>query len=189
MLSIKDQEHFLALVEFELTRMRDKLSDPSTSPDDMAHYTAPAVAQLRARVASSIVQDQKAAGGVQDQKDQKAAGLGLEIQEEFSRLARAAFVPAQPEWVCEDELTITLRRMRSIESHHLIVGPVPNGLHIDHNPQKVTCTLSVNCRAHSVTVQVSDSGVIRGAIDQFRRRADGVGAGGDRVDAQSGWTW
>jgi hypothetical protein len=57
------------------------------------------------------------------------------------------------------------------------------------NPQKVVCTLSVNHEQRNVTVQVSESEVIREAIDNFRRRANEVGAGGDRVDAQTGWSW
>lgn len=170
MLSIKDQEHFLGLVEMDLARMSDKLSNPSTSADDLVHHTAPGVAKLRLRVAASIAQDKKEA---------EPAKAGA-IQEEFSRLARDAFAPQQPEgpaevgaWKCEDALTITLRRMNLVESTEL-------------NPQKVICTLYVN---HEQPVKVSESEVIREAIDNFRRRANEVGAGGDRVDAQTGWSW
>jgi hypothetical protein len=196
MLSIKDQEYFLGLVEIELARMSDKLSNPSTSADDLVHHTAPAVAKLRLRVASSIAQDKKDAASVSERgiKIHEEVAVspsekGREIQEEFSRLARAAFVPAQPEWVCEDELTVTLRRMRSIESEVLVVGTVPNGLSIKHHPQNVTCTLAGNRHGQGDVVTVSESEVIRAAIDAFRRRADEVDAGGDRVDRQCGWSW
>lgn len=158
MLSIKDQEYLLALVEIELARISDKASDPSTSPDDLAHHTRPAVAKLRARVASSIA----------------------------SSIAPAPIGSA----VCEDEIVITLRRVTSAEIEHVVVGPTSSGLHVEHRPQRVTCTLAVSRRGQGGdVVPISDSDVIRDAIDQFRRRADEVGAEGDRVDAQSGWTW
>lgn len=150
MLSIEDQEYLLALVEIELAKISDKMSDPSTSPDDLVYHTAPAVAKLRVRVASSIAQNKKDAAD-----DGDAA-------------------------VCEDEIVITLRRMRSAESETLAV----------YNPQRVTCTLAVNRRGEERRRRpISDSEVIRDAIDKFRRRSDEVGAEGDRVDAQGGWTW
>jgi hypothetical protein len=73
---------------------------------------------------------------------------------------------------CEDKLTITLFRMRPIGDPYEV--------------QMVTCTIAVG---NGADVPVYDSIAIAAAIGAFRASADRVGAVGDRVDAQSGWSW
>lgn len=79
------------------------------------------------------------------------------------------------------------RGVRAIEEDRLTIELVRwsgDGRHT------VTCSVTTR-RTGEPTRQdgVSNSDQIRDAIEEFSKRADEVGAGGDRIDRQTGWSW